>query len=141
MSETRLEELDKDFKQLTKAIQESAFSYFINGKSKWTTTLLVGLAVVLLGQAVMGAFYILVKAPTVEWVDQRIMEKILAAPITPEAQLRVTANETGLKELKQKLDGVQETNIQLKVHVQMLATSVDQLTKELKLVGFARGGR
>lgn len=139
--DARIQELDRDIKNLTKAIDQSAVSYFINGKSKWTTGVLISVATLLIGQAILGGFYILVKAPTVEWVDQRISEKIQSAPITPEAQLRVSRNEQGLKEMNKQLGAVQETTIETKVHVQLLRNSVDNLTKELKMVGFGRGTR
>lgn len=133
--------IDERLDRLVEALEKSPASYLINGKSKWTTSILVTVFAALIVQAVMGAWYLAKEAPTKEWVDQRIVEKMFSMPITAEAQLRITRTEDGLRQVQNKLDTVHDANIRTSVKLEGLTDSVDKLTQELKMVGFGRSAR
>jgi len=82
-------ELEHKVEKLIQDIEGGAASYLLNGKSKTT---LVGIAFtlfVVIAQGFGNLYYFIAKAPTTEWVDNRIDEKIKNAPITRGAELRM----------------------------------------------------
>lgn len=121
-------QLEKEVKELVHDIRTGSARYLLNGKSKVPTAAAVITVIVLILQAVGNIYYFAAKAPTTEWVDQRIDEKILNAPITRGADMklsnlsfRVDSNERGVSEMKSDVKDIknQLTEIKVMIGVQM----------------------
>ena len=137
----RIERLERDLGELVRVVREGPAAYLLNGRKKWTLSVVGGVMTIMIGQALLGSFYFLVKAPTVEWVEQRIDEKIKSGPITREAELRVKRNEDSIASLKSDIDNLTRSNIKLETQMASVVVSMDQLIKEVRYTGLSRGSR
>lgn len=137
----RIERLERDLGELVRVVREGPASYLLNGRKKWMISVVSGVMTLLIGQALLGSFYFLVKAPTVEWVEQRIEERIRNGPIAREAELRVKRNEDSISSLKSDIDNLTRSNIKLETQMTSVVVSMDQLIKEVRFNGLSRGSR
>ena len=135
MPTERIDRLERDLGELVRVVREGPASYLLNGRKKWTISVVSGVMTLLIGQALLGSFYFLVKAPTVEWVEQRIEEKIR------EAELRVKRNEDSISSLKSDIDNLTRSSIKLETQMTSVVVSMDQLIKEVRFTGLSRGSR
>ena len=141
MPTERIDRLERDLGELVRVVREGPASFLLNGRKKWTISVVSGVMTLLIGQALLGSFYFLVKAPTVEWVEQRIEERIRNGPITREAELRVKRNEDSISSLKSDIDNLTRSSIKLETQMTSVVVSMDQLIKEVRFTGLSRGSR
>ena len=126
---------------LIAVLEKGPASYFMNGRAKWTMTVVAGVATFLIGQALIGGFYFIFKAPTTDWVEARIDEKIKYRPITKEAEMRVGTLERNVSDLKVEISGLSKSNTRLEVQMETIVRHIEEISKEVKFLGLARGGR
>ena len=114
--------LEHRVEKLLADIDEGAAQYLLNGKSKKTMVALIGTVALMVLQGIGNIYYFMAKAPTAEWVDQRIDEKIMNAPITrgadmriSQAEFRIGANERSLSEIKNDTREIKNQVTEIKI--------------------------
>lgn len=119
--------IDRIFTEL----ERGPVSYLVNGKKKWTMTIITSVLGLVVAQAIIGVSYVVMKAPTTEWVDNRINERLLNAPITRsadirlnEANYRINSNEASVKVMQGDVKEIKNQMSEIKV---LLGVSIKQL--------------
>ncbi len=136
VTKSDLEELAASLTRITKDLETGPAKYIMNGRSKFGGTVIGGVLVLLVTQAVIGGTYFVFKAPTMEYVDQRITERTVGMPITREANMRLVSAENEMQEFHKQLDNLKESTTRLSTQMDTLINQVDTLSKEVR---FASG--